>query len=184
MLSLLSSNSASTTKGAMVPIQTISLSASGGFVFNNIPQIYQDLFISISARGDYASSMDVVLLSWPYTQNHSYTTMRALGSSSMTIDHFRGSTAYGVYLNSIPAATSAANTFGYVNIHIFDYSNTTRFKNVIAAQAFDLNTAGGGVSYTAGTKNTTTAITELSIGGGNAGISAGSIATLYGIRGA
>lgn len=185
MLNLISSNAASTTKGALVPIQTITLASSGGFTFSNIPQIYQDLFISVSARSEYSSStLDVILLSWPYTQNHSYTTFRANGSTSMTIDHFRGSTSYGVYLNSIPTTTSAANSFGYLNIHIFDYTNTTRFKNIIATQAYDLNTGGGGISYTTGTKNTTTAITELTIGGGNAGISAGSRATLYGIRGA
>jgi hypothetical protein len=178
MSTLLSSVANSSVKGAMVPIQTVTLASNGGIVFNNVPQIYQDLMVIASLRSAYASSLDVTLFEWGYTTNYSYTALRSNGAS---VDSYRGTGAYGIYCNSTPAATASANIFGSFIAHIFDYTNSTRFKNALIYQAYDLN-GSGGFTYTVGTKNTTDAVTMVEVGGGNAAIAAGSTATLYGIK--
>ena len=164
--------------GAMVPIASVTLATTGGILFSNVPQTYQDLFVVASLRGEYASSVDVAILEWGYTTNYSYTGLRGLGSSA---DSYRGTGAYGIYCNSIPAATSTAGIYGAFEAHILNYANTTTYKTALVRQAFDLN-GSGGTSLTVGMKNTTAAVTMVEIGGGNNALSAGSTATLYGIR--
>lgn len=164
--------------GAMVPIASVTLATAGGITFNNVPQTYQDLMVVASLRGEYASTTDVVLFEWGYTPNYSYTSLRGLGASA---DSFRGTNAYGIYCNSIPAANAPAGVYGSFVGHILNYASTTTYKTGIVRQAFDLN-GSGGTSLTVGMKNTTAAVTMVEIGGGNNAISAGSTATLYGIR--
>jgi hypothetical protein len=83
----------------------------------------------------------------------------------------------------VPAASSTANIYGSFEAHILNYTNATTYKTAIVRQGFDLN-GSGGTSLTVGMKNTTAAVTMVEIGGGNNAISAGSTATLYGIRAA
>jgi hypothetical protein len=164
--------------GGMVPIATVTLSSAGGIQFFNVPQTFQDLFVVASLRGEYAAALDVVLFEWGYTTNYSYTALRGTGSAA---DSYRGTGAYGIYCNSIPAASSTSGIFGSFEGHILNYANTTNYKTAIVRQAFDLN-GSGGTSLTVGMKNTTAAVTFVEIGGGNNALSAGSTATLYGIR--
>jgi hypothetical protein len=177
-LSPYASTSASATHGAIVPIQKITLTSNGGFTFNNVPQTYQDLFVVGNMRGLYAATFDVVLLQWGYTQTYNYMAMRGQGSS---VDSYRGTGAYGLYCNSMPAASTNSNAFGGFEAYIPNYAQSNTRKTVLVKQSFDVNNSGG-ITYTIGSRNITDAVTMLELGGGNNAIAAGSTATLYGIR--
>jgi hypothetical protein len=162
-------------------IQTITLSTNAGITFSNVPQTYTDLVVVGQLRGLYAASLEVALIQWGYTQTYSYTAMRSNGS---TADSYGGSSAYGLYCNSIPGASTASGIFGTFEAHIFNYTNTTTFKQCIVKQSYDYGSSGGGTSVTCGTRNLTGAITSVEIGGGNNAIVAGSTVSLYGIKAA
>jgi hypothetical protein len=179
MLNLISSNSASTTKGAVVPIQTITLSTSGGFTFTNIPQGYKHLFVNGRLRGNHAANLDVVLVYPSYVQSHNVVYLMADGSS---LSSGFLSNAYGVYCNHMPAANSTAGAFGAFNLWVTDYTSTVKYKSFLARNSSDYN-GGGTTTLTMGTYKSTSALTELGIGGGNNAIAAGSTLTLYGIKG-
>ena len=179
-LSPYASTSASATHGALIPIQRITLASNGGITFSNIPQTYQDLYVVGSLRGVFASTLDVVLFQWGYTQTYGYTALRGMGAGSA--DSYRGNNAYGIYCNSIPAASTNSNLFGGFEAHVLNYANTSVFKTALVRQSFDVNGSGGGTSLTVGMRSLTSAVTSLEIGGGNNALAAGSSATLYGVR--
>ena len=162
------------------PIATLTLATSGGLAFNNVPQNYTDLVLVCSVRSTYNAASDVGILDFGYTTNHSYTALRAVGTTPTS---YNGTASYGLYCNAIPAATTNANIFGTFVAHIFNYSNSTTYKTAIVRQGWDLN-GSGGTTITVGMKNLTAPLTTVELGGGNAALAAGSTATLYGITAA
>jgi hypothetical protein len=172
--------------GAMVPIQSYTASGSDFCSFLNIPQIYQDLMVVISARGTNTSN--------------GFGTAQYLGtyangdasSCSATFLRGDGASATSTRLTSqsqfaagvLPNANATSGVFGLVTMHILNYTNTTTFKTILTRSAFDMN-GSGGTWLTATLYSKTPAITSLTIydpSVGNNAFATGSTATLYGIR--
>jgi hypothetical protein len=176
-----SASSANTPTGAIVPIATSTLSVAGGFSFTNIPQFYQDLELVITtqyaAAGDFGSYMNLngngqgAVTSWTqlYNFDASIFAPRATGQTDLNLGLMPGN--------------GAANLFGAQRYKFFNYSSTTRFKTIMGETALDKN-GSGSVYGSSAQYRTNSAITSIGFGASSyVNLSAGSTATLYGIKG-
>jgi hypothetical protein len=176
-----SASSANTPTGAIVPIATSTLSVAGGFSFTNIPQGYQDLELIITsqyaASGDFGSYMN-----FNNNAHGAVTSWTQLYSNDSTVfsPRFTGQTDFNI---AFQPGNGSANIFSSQRYKIFNYSSTTRFKSVMVESALDKNGTGsifGGVAQ----YRTTVPVTSIAFGAsGYVNLSAGSSATLYGIKG-
>lgn len=163
--------------GAMVPIA----SATGGTAsFSNIPQTFQDLHLVSQLRGVNANTIENFFsyLNFSNEAIYSYTSLQGDGSSAASSRTNIGNTAF--FLGFGPGANSTANVFGFLEMWILNYANTSKFKTVLYRFAADQNGSGEtrlGVCLF----RSTAAIQTLQVFGGN-GTSADSTFTLYGIR--
>jgi hypothetical protein len=174
-------------QGAMVPIQTITATnAIDAFYFNNIPQIYQDLYIVFTGRTNTATSSNPIFLRLNNTltgTSFSSTTVQGDGSSP-TSTRETGQ-QFGMNIGTFPAASAGVGIHGLAIIHILDYKNTSRFKTVLTKTAAN-NNGSGVVRMNAGLWSNTAAVTALNVYGGGGGtdyfLQSGSTATVYGIK--
>lgn len=178
---ILPAGSVSAAKGAVIPIaQAISNGAVSAFTFTNIPQTYQDLKIVFAGRSNFDAIFPGLSI---YINNHisnsgySITYLTGDGSNSTS-----GQSNSGWGINtSIPGSYTTTGVFESFTCDIFDYTNTTKYKNLIFKGACDRVGAGYTTLITGTYKQNTNAITQLSVE--IQGVYAsGSFATLYGIR--
>jgi hypothetical protein len=176
-----SASSANTPTGAIVPIATSTLSVAGGFSFTNIPQFYQDLELVITsqyaAAGDFGSYMNFngngqgAVTSWTqlYNFDASLYSPRATGATDFNL--------------GLQPGNGTANLFGAQRYRIFNYSSTTRFKTIVSDIGLDKNGTGS-VYGTVAQYRTVIPVTSIGFGASAyVNLSAGSTATLYGIKG-
>ena len=179
-----SSMNANNQYGAMVPIATSTLATDASvFSFTNIPQTYQDLFISIQWRdttsGTGNSSVYLTTNAFdgsatPYSQTILY------GNGSSALSARATAKPYADTLGFVPKAGNTSGIFGSLTAHFLNYANTSTTKTYLIRTASDLN-GSGDTSLTVGLINSTAAITYINLSP-QTGILAGSTATLYGIR--
>lgn len=150
--------------------------------FTNIPQIYQDLFIVVYGRSDYAAN-DVLIQSYingDFTSTiYSQTRLEGDGASAYST---RTANTGAVACGYIPAGSSTAGIFGSITYHILNYTNTSTYKTTLTRAASDRNGAGRTSLYV-NTYRSTAAITSVGVatyGIGN--YVSGSRVSLYGIR--
>jgi len=177
-------------KGAYVPIASAKItSTSGAIQFNNIPQGYQDLFISATIRTDpttyYQSSLTYYVNPGVAsgTAGFSVTNLRTYGGG--TVQSTRYTTASPVFGFSfaescLPTMMSAPDLFSSAQAHIFNYSNTSRFKTAILSNAGETINSGS-MHLAACLWQSTTAINALQLAT-NGNFVAGTTFSLYGIR--
>lgn len=173
--------------GAMVPIASSTLSANGYFEFSNIPQTYQDLFISVNARaaatvGDsgYSNQSYITAYFNDITSNYSVTFLIGDGSSATST---RASTQSNCYFGFIPNANATSGIFGSTTVHILNYANTSTFKTTLSRTAGDAN-GSGTTTLTVNNWRNTAAINKITLYCSYTNFLAGTTATLYGIRAA
>jgi hypothetical protein len=176
-----SASSANTPTGAIVPIATSTLSVAGGFSFTNIPQFYQDIELIITsqyaAAGDFGSYMKLnenahgAVTSWTqlYNVDAGLYAPRVTGATDLNL--------------GLQPGNGSANLFGAQRYKFFNYSSTNRFKTIMFESALDKN--GTGSIYGASAQyRTNIPITSIGFGASSyVNLSAGSTATLYGIKG-
>ncbi len=179
---LYTSMNAGNQYGAMVPIASQTFAGGTSDInFTNIPQTYQDLFVVVNGRGDYAGT-EVLIQSYvngDFATVYSRTTLTGDGTSPGS-ERFTAQS--GLQFGWIPAANATAGVFGSITAHILNYSNSSTFKTCIGRTAGDRNGTGR-VSLTAALYRGTAAITSLGVatyGVGN--FVSGTTITLYGIR--
>ena len=168
--------------GAMVPIATATLASSGDFLFTNIPQNFQDLFLSVNgrsnqtaARGGYFGGFN---FNYGGNSNYSSTLLRGDGSAASSV---RLTNQAGIWDDGdIPATQSSAGIFGVMNMHILNYKNTSTFKTYLMRCAADTN-GSGSTTLSSGVWRSTAAINTIYLTSSISFV-AGSTATLYGIR--
>jgi hypothetical protein len=170
--------------GAMVPIASTTLTSSGDVYFTNIPQTYQDLFISVYGRSTQALTTSSYFggfnFNYGSNTNYSSTTLKGDGSSATST---RQSDQQGIWADGIlPGASSTLGIFGATTIYILNYANTSTFKTYLMRCASDLN-GSGATTLTVGTWRQTSAISTVYLTASVA-FAAGSQLTLYGIRAA
>jgi hypothetical protein len=169
--------------GAMVPIASTTLSANGDVTFTNIPQIYQDLFIVVSARSTQAGTTAAYFggFNFSYGSNtlYSSTTIWGDGTSATST---RQSNQQGIWADGVlPAASSTSGIYGSMTMHILNYANSSTFKTYLMRCASNINATGSYTSLTVGTWRQTTAISTVYLTP-SVSAASGSTFTLYGIR--
>jgi hypothetical protein len=167
--------------GAMVPLGSFtSTGSSGGFVFANIPQTYQDLMAVTYGRGTRAVSTEVALyyINADSGGNYSYTLL--IGNGSGVSSSRVTSQGAGVNVGGFTGANATAGVYGAGTMHILNYANTSTFKTIVGRGATDTNGAGD-TCLTVGLWRSTAAITQLQVFT-YTNLDAGSTITLYGIK--
>lgn len=158
--------------GTYEPIQTVTVSGSSttSMVFNSIPSTYKDLVIVWV--GSAAASMIKVLNFNGASSTYSCTVMYNQGSVVRAAGNYSSP-----YLDVVNAGANGAMCI----VNIFDYTNTTTYKNYISKQS----SSSTSNELIFGTWQSTSAITSLTINthSSNA-FTDGTTATLYGIKGA
>jgi hypothetical protein len=167
----------------MVPIASTTLTSSGDVYFTNIPQTYQDLFISVSARSTQSATTAAYFggFNFNYGANTNYSTTNLIGDGSSAAST-RQSNQQGIWADGIlPAANSTSGIYGSMTMHILNYANSSTFKTYLMRCASDVNGTGGYTSLTVGLWRQTSAINAIYLTPSIAA-TASSIFTLYGIR--
>lgn len=165
----------------LIASNTLSSSAAS-VTFSSIPNTYTDLVLKISSRaantGTSANFTLAVSMNGNSTNNHSYTVLRATGS---TVNSFAGSSVTNI--NGVQSATAAtANTFGSAEFYLPNYNSSTN-KSVSFYSVAEDNTTSAAIRATAGLYNNTSAITSLVVWSQSGyDLDAGSSFFLYGIQ--
>jgi len=169
--------------GAMVPI--VSYTADGtsnGFTFSNIPQTYQDLKLVMSYKSTNTSYGGLNL--YPNTgtaTEKSITGLQGDGSSATSWNYSNAIGWYNYNPNSSSSVITGTGIFVNTTWEILNYSNTSTFKTCLVRTAADSN--GSGVtSLIVNNLRNTAGISLLTIYVAFGNYTAGSTATLYGIR--
>ena len=185
---ILFGNMASTAawEGSLVAISTFTSVGSDSITFSNIPQTYKDLYVSIYGRSTitYAGSSGMFGgFNSDYGGNtrYSWTAMYGNGTSATS---GRATDQAGMWgTGTMPTDLNSAGMFGAITLHIPDYANTSKHKNVIFRSAADLNGGTGSSDLSVVTWRSTAAINTLFLTPAGA-FSAGSVVTLYGLKAA
>jgi len=179
------SSASAAMHGAMVPIVSSTLSSNGYFEFSNIPQGYQDLYLSVNARaaatiGDSGFSNQSYITAYfnDITANYSVTFLIGDGSSATSP---RASSQSNCYFGFIPNQNATSGIFGSTTIHISSYANTSNFKSILSRTAGDAN-GSGTTTLTVNSWRNTAAINKITLYCSYTNFLAGTTATLYGIR--
>jgi hypothetical protein len=181
--SLLAGNAAY-DPGAFVSIATAT--AAGGetsFTFSSIPSTYSALQIRYRAQrnsggvGFMSLRLNGVTTTGNYTNHDLYgdgSTVTASGLSASSYPEARGP--------QMPANTTA-NTFGSCICDIQDYASTTKNKTIRWFGGWD-NNGSGYVGLVSNVFLSTTAVSSLTVYFAGDAVTAGSVFSLYGIKGA
>lgn len=155
------------------PIQTTTLgSAAASYTFSSIPATYTDLVVIIAAKTGVAQSHTIQFNS-DTTSNYSDTYLYGDGSNAASA---RDSTQ-----TAIRAVGRIGTAISTTIINVFNYTNTTTFKTVLARGA----DAGSLAIATVGLwRKTPEAINSMTIAIGTGTYDTGSTFTLYGIKAA
>jgi hypothetical protein len=174
--------------GAFESIATVT--AAGGetsLTFSSIPSTYKHLQIRFSARSTRTNSSPGsenlnLQFNGDTGANYALHFLRADGSSA-----FAGGQANAsqININNAVIASGSSNTLVYSPgiIDINDYSATTKNKTVAALGGYDFN-GSGRVALSSGFRNSTSAITSITLQIDGQQFASGSVFSLYGIKGA
>ena len=167
--------------GAMEPIQTVSLGATGAFSFTSIPQGYRDLFLVCSTRSTAAETSGYSILYFngdAGASNYSRVYFYANGSAVSGSQDTNYAQFYGIMT---AGASSVVGIFSTTIINILNYSATNKFKVILEKNSTDLGGSGFAMN-SAGTWRSTAAITSINGATVLGSYTAGTTITLYGIR--
>jgi hypothetical protein len=172
---------AAIVRGAYVPIAYQKLSASSALVtFSNIPQIYQDLVIVMNFTMT-AANRSLIYFNNDSTALYSTTVLSGFvntGSYGNAGYRYTGGSSVqsGGLNNGADTAIPSSQT-----CRVFNYANSTNFKNVLSHFANDKN-GNGASENTIGLYRSTSPITAINLATGAGSWSANSTFSLYGIR--
>jgi hypothetical protein len=181
---LYTSMNANNQFGAVVPIASQTLTTAGDVYFTNIPQTFQDLFVTVYGRSNQTLPSGGYFggFNGNYGSNTNYSWTSLIGNTS-AFSSTRNTNEAGLWGDgSIPALSSGAGIFGSMNMHILNYRNTSTFKTYLMRCAADLNGTGA-TTLSAGLWRQTAAINTIYLTP-SISFTTGSTITLYGIRAA
>jgi GTP cyclohydrolase III len=152
------------------PISTQTLGSNTATVtFSSIPQTYTDLVLVVSGKTTIDGNTKIIFNS-DSSSIYSSTNLFADGSTVTSSRTLNGTT---LFLGGISTVQ------GTNIIQIFNYSNTTTFKSVIARTNSDTF-----VQLRVGLSRSTTAITSITLTTDGTNFLTGTTFTLYGIKAA
>jgi hypothetical protein len=161
---------ASPMHGSYVPLGYATTSSSGTVIFNNIPQVYQDLMLVM--YGTSTTGISTSVNNDGLASNFSYTRLYGNGSAASSDRTTSGDFAFGSW-------GGGSGTPLFIISHVLNYANTTTYKTSLNRLADDRNGSG----YTAmsvALHKSTNAITSYSVA--FTLTSSTGIAALYGVR--
>lgn len=164
----------------MIATQTVTGSSAGTVVFSSIPSTYTDLVMVCHARGVAAVGMEgsAIRFNGDTAANYSQTELKGDGASAASSRN-TGDT----YIRNIDAyvgSTAASGIFGFYELHVMNYANTTTYKTTLGRSS-SLYSGAGVAHLAAGLWRSTAAINSITHVGYNGNIDVGSTFTLYGI---
>lgn len=144
----------------MTPIFTQTVGASGAATvnFNNIPQIYTDLQLVVSARRDSSTGTGAMTIQFNGVTT-GYSSTWLYGVSDGTYASIR--VAY-LQAGQVGNANQTANTFMSNNIYIPNYTSSN-FKSAIVDSVMEGNQLTAFLMLNSGLWSNTAAITSISI---------------------
>lgn len=163
----------------MTPIftQTLGTGGAADVYFNNIPQNYTDLIVSISARAVYQGGADAYLNFQDGTGTTNYSWRKAQSDAGSYNSYGSSNT------NTISPWTLkgdiTANTFGETIFYIPNYTSSN-FKQIISDNVTENNGSASYLTLGANLWRSTSPITQMHFGVYQ-GFAAGSTFSLYGI---
>ena len=168
----------------MFPIASYT---GGGFGFLNIPQNFQHLQLRISSRTSaaFAGAEDFYFLRANQDfGGGSYTWGAMTGSQANgTSGEFNAGTNYAKF-GYVPGGGGTANVFGQLVVTIFDYTDTSKFKQIISYGGHSQLSTSGGFQKTGihvASWDSLSAITRLDGGTGTQVDNSATTVTLYGL---
>lgn len=133
--------------GAVQRIGYQKLTSDSNFItFNNIPQIYQDLYVVIFGRSTTASAfsdqyMRLATGNGSVDTGTNYSVTRLYGNGSSAASD-RATNESSARIGSLPAASSTSGIFGSSQHWILNYTNTSTNKTILTRSAADANGSG------------------------------------------
>lgn len=156
--------------------------AAASITFSNIPQIYTDLVILLSARSSRSAINDYIAMKFNDSTSN-YSSRILVGNGSSASSGTDVSLSAPRLTGDFPAATSTASTFGNMQIYIPNYrSGAAKSASIDAVTENNATTAFQ--ELTAFLWNDTTAINSITLealAGGTNNFLQHSTATLYGV---
>jgi hypothetical protein len=168
--------------GSYYSIATATIGAGGGSItFSSIPTTYTHLQIRLTGRSLYSAATDIVIFRFNSDSGNNYTLHRMYGDGSAASTQGAVPQTYGL-AGDVPAATASSSlTTGASIIDILDYANTNKYKTARSLAGRDEN--GSGYSwFNSNLWLNTSAITSITIFGGNGNLAQYSQAALYGVN--
>ena len=183
ILGSLSSGVAASTSSYESIASYTATGSETSFTFNSVPGTYA----SVQIRGLFRTSntsgtnwFTLIQFNSDTGANYSYHGLR--GNGSVASAYGSSSETYGLAIDSGDSATSTLGWgVGIVDIH--DYASTTKNKTIRSFTGFDEN-GDGFVELVSGGWFSTSAITSIKLFFSPGTFSAGSVFSLYGIKGA
>jgi len=169
--------------GTYEPIATSTLGSAGTFTFNSIPATYTDLII---IGRDFLSPSGTPGVSLRFNNdsasNYSANTMEYRAQNSTNLG---ATVSNATYINSGSNVgfSSTSNQFGVIIINIFQYSNSSVFKNVNFKYG-QLEGSYPGIVIGSGIWKNTNAINSINITAQTGNFQSGASFTVYGIKAA
>jgi hypothetical protein len=161
------------------------LTAAGEFIFNAIPATFRHLQLVVVARSSLAAANDLLILRMNGDTTAVYDWSAVIGAAgAVSFAEVIGDTRIG--MGRIPAANATADLFGAAVIDIPDYARGGRQKLALSRNHLKhANTAGSlDVRQHAGSWRGTVEVTQVQVTAGGSNLAAGSVASLYGMKGA
>ena len=166
------------------PIATTTLGSSANITFSSIPSTYTDLVIVITGTASAANNSNAILFNgdtWGNSSLYSLTFMSGYPTAGVGVESSRRTSYSGIVTN--PTTTNSSSVPYMQKITIFSYRSSF-FKTVLAEQHSNFNGSSGGVTFTAGSWRSTSAITSVTVAVADSTYNSGTIATLFGIKAA
>jgi hypothetical protein len=164
----------------MIPISTVTVGSGGAGTidFTNIPQIYTDLVLKASVRGDStgAAFTAIRLLPNNTSSNGSTKWLRGNGSAASS-----DSDTTGIYSGEADTAAATASTFANIEWYIPNYGSSNN-KSFSVDSVHENNATTAYAHLVAGLWSNTSPISSLILDLASGSFVQYSTATLYGIR--
>lgn len=163
------------------PIATTTLGSAASITFSSIPNTYTDLrVIFVGTASSTNTTKRIQFNSDTSTSGTNYSTTIIAGNGTSALSN-RYLNEFGIRLASNQVADSLTIPV-FIAVDIFSYNGST-FKSVLSMEASDQN-GGGYVQSNVGLWRSTAAITSLTLMINADTFTAGTTATLYGIKAA
>jgi hypothetical protein len=161
---------------------TVGAGGSSTITFNSIPATYTDLVIMLSARTSTAYGDSVAVAIQANSTGDKARAVFGTGSSASAFETASNWQTYGGFFCHAPSASQTANTFSNVFGYIQNYAGDK--QKAMSVDSVTENNATGSVYqvFSAGTFNTTAAITSLTITCTVGNFVQNSTASIYGVK--